>query len=419
MRQILILALAAASSAAQEPDSRSLALSLSRQSFDPQLKRAPAVAEERARQAAELAEKTGDPLLLASCLHNWAMLLREHRRYAQAEPLHRRALALVDAAHAKPRHVALALQTLAALLILDYRHAEAEPLLRRAAGLPLRQETPLLAALVLNSLGEVLYARGQDREAESTLKRARSAHGVIRPVPAEDFFDYPIVPGETKEKLLALILNNQGLALYRSGQMKTAEKCFRQCIDLYRRVPNPPVGAIGSPLANLGELLRFEKRYPEATDCLREALSIFQSKIGAETLPVCQVTNALGNIFLEQGNRLEARRHYQRALDICIQAAGESHPQTGVIVGNLAELERREGHTGQSFELFARSLQILERSLGADHPDLIATLAGQAALFRKLGYKREAALAESRRKAIQSRQGAAGMVSLEDLQNGR
>ncbi|MBY0505472.1 MAG: hypothetical protein K2X03_16280 [Bryobacteraceae bacterium] len=85
--------------------------------------------------------------MLASHLHNLALTLRERR-------------ALMEANHAKPRHLAIALQSLAALLIGRCRHAEAEPLLQRAASFPLRRDALLLAAFMLNSLSDTLCARG-------------------------------------------------------------------------------------------------------------------------------------------------------------------------------------------------------------------------------------------------------------------
>ena len=378
----------------------------------------PAKTEPLTQLAVESAEQSNDPHALARAVYNRALILQELKRIEEAELLHHRVYSILESAKASDASLAMALQSLANFYFVTNRPAQAEPLLLRAANFPIREKFPLVMAIILNSLGEVQFALGQDRKAEATFRRALSFHSAITPVPTDDEFHYVLFHGEERERLLALILNNQGVAAYRLGQLKQAEKCWRQSLQLYKSLPGRG-GAMASPTANLGELLRFQKRYTEAAEHLADALSLFETTFGPESVRVGLVLNLLGNTLYETGDLRQVRRLYERALGIFAKLGKDQGTETGVILSNFAELEVREGNTARAREAYERSLVIMERTLGPQHPLLVTTLLGQAALYRKLGQRREAKAVEKRTHAILAGAARPGMVSLEDLQRGR
>ena len=406
----------------QTMDHATLARELNEETLRLRAKQSATAVDAVSREAIEHAEKAGDSGLLAKCLHNRAQILRELHRYEEAEPLHRRTISLLESSRASPESLAISIHSLASLLTFQHRPAEAEPLLRQALRLPLRQKYPLALTLLLNGLGQVQYALGQDVEAEATFKRALAVHVTIRETAETDGGDhlrYTLVPGETSERLWALILNNQGLVAYRLGKLRPAEQCWRQSIDLYRKTPGIATGAVGAPMANLGELLRLQKQFPEAAEQLTAALSIFETTLGPDSYRVALVLNLLGNTLSETGDLAQARRLYNRSLALTRKHAGEEHSQNGVVLSNLAELEVREGSTGRALELYTRSLEILEKSLGPNHPILIPTLMGQVALLRQLGRSKDAKLTATRLNSLRAGSVRSGIVSLEDLRQER
>ncbi len=422
MRSIVLSLLFTAALPAQFVDHAALATDLSRQIIELRAKQAAPAVDQVSRKALEHAELAGDPLILAKCLHNRALILRELHLYKEAEPLHRRVLSILQSSKEDPVGIAISYQSLASLLHFLNRQSEAEQFLRSAVALPL-QNHPLTLALILNTLGQVQYALGRDREAEAIFKRAINAQATIGKsfanTPKGNEFYYTLVPGETEVNLLALILNNQGLVSYRLRQFKEAEKCWRRSISLYRQQPGKATGVVAAPIANLGELLRLQKRLPEAVEQLTEALSLFEVTLGSESFRVASVLNLLGNTLAATGDLTKARQHYDRSLATIRKLAGEEHHQIGVILSNIAELEVRQGASARALELYTRSLDILEKSLGLTHPQLIPTLTGQASLLKKLGRSKDAKRIEARRNSIQAVSARPGMVSLEDLQNGR
>jgi tetratricopeptide (TPR) repeat protein len=76
-------------------------------------------------------------------LNDLAALLRRESKYADAEPLYRRALAILEK-QLGPEHpdIARSLNNLALLFEFDRRYAEAEPLYRRALAIYEKQLGP-------------------------------------------------------------------------------------------------------------------------------------------------------------------------------------------------------------------------------------------------------------------------------------
>ncbi len=112
---------------------------------------------------------------VAACLNNLAALFVAQRKYAEAEPLYTRALAIWERAVGKDHpEVATTLNNLAALFVAQRKYVQAEPLYTRALAMwekALDPDHPDVAAS-LNNLA-LLYAElGRFAEAEPHSKRA-------------------------------------------------------------------------------------------------------------------------------------------------------------------------------------------------------------------------------------------------------
>ncbi len=128
-----------------------------------------------ARAVADAAEGKGDPGTVSRLLNDAASLLQAKARWAEAEPLMRRALGIDEASYG-PEHpkVAVCLNNLAALLKITNRLEEAEPLMRRALGIDeasYGSEHPKVA-IRLNNLAQLLKATLRLEEAEPLMRRA-------------------------------------------------------------------------------------------------------------------------------------------------------------------------------------------------------------------------------------------------------
>ncbi len=128
--------------------------------------------------AAALKEAEGfgpqDPRVAVS-LTNLAALYYNQGKYTEAEPLYKRALAIVEKTLG-PEHprVATGLNNLAALYDAQGKYAEAEPLYKRALGINEKAfgfDHPEVATN-LNNLAEVYRAQGKHAEAEPLYQRS-------------------------------------------------------------------------------------------------------------------------------------------------------------------------------------------------------------------------------------------------------
>src|SRR4051812_40375998 len=121
------------------------------------------------------AAQKSDELARASALVQQVLQLYDQGRYADAIPLARKVLAILEKV-LEPDHpdVASSLNNLASLYSKQGRYAEAEPLLKRSLAIfekALGPDHPNVASS-LNNLALLYYAQGRYAEAEPLLKRS-------------------------------------------------------------------------------------------------------------------------------------------------------------------------------------------------------------------------------------------------------
>ena len=142
----------------------------------------------KALELAELVAGSENPFTVVF-LNNLAGLYRVQGRYAEAEPLYKRMLAIIEKApEGGPEHSSFAngLNSLAELYRAQGRYAEAEPLYKRS--LPIYEkvlgpEHPIVAAS-LENYGALLRETGRSAEAnemEARAKAIRAKHAEENP----------------------------------------------------------------------------------------------------------------------------------------------------------------------------------------------------------------------------------------------
>jgi tetratricopeptide (TPR) repeat protein len=136
-----------------------------------------AEAEPLYQRSLAISEKPLGPehALVANSCNSLAALYHAQGRYAEAEPLYQRSLAIWEKALGPEHpHVATNLNNLAALYRAQGRNAEGEPLYQRSLGIrekALGPEHPHVATS-LNNLATLYYAQSRNPEAEPLLRRS-------------------------------------------------------------------------------------------------------------------------------------------------------------------------------------------------------------------------------------------------------
>jgi tetratricopeptide (TPR) repeat protein len=291
-------------------------------------------------------------------------------RWAESEPLMRRALAIDEAAYG-PDHptVAIRLNNLVALLQDTGRLAEAEPPMRRVVTIFEKSYGPdhSTVATALNNLAGLLQATNRLAEAEPLKRRAlaidEAAYGPDHPDVARD-------------------LNNLAGLLQATNRLAEAEPLYRRALAIDEAAYGPNHPDVAIDLNNLAQLLQATGRLAEAEPPMRRVVTIFEESYGPDHPNVATALNNLAGLLQATGRLAEAEPLYRRALAIAEAAYGPDHPDVATDLNNLAGLLQATGRLAEAEPLYRRALAIDEAAYGPDHPDVARDLNNLAALLQ-------------------------------------
>jgi tetratricopeptide (TPR) repeat protein len=305
----------------------------------------------------------------AALLERSAKYLQTLARYAEAEPLYRRALAIRQRSLGPDDpETAGILNSLAVLYASQEKYKEAEPLLQRALAIyekVLGPDHPHTATS-LNSLAELYTGMGRRGEAEALNHRALA---IIERVLGPD------------QPEAAASLNNLAVLYRIMGRYPEAEDLNRRALAIRERVLGPDHPETAASLDNLAVLYGLMARYPEAEALYRGALDMRERALGAGHPETAVSLNNLAVLYTMTGRYPEGEAFAQRALSIRERVLGPNHPETAASLNNLALLYANQGHYPEAEELYQRALAIRERTQGPSHPETAVSLNNLALLY--------------------------------------
>ncbi|HEV8715352.1 MAG TPA: FxSxx-COOH system tetratricopeptide repeat protein [Candidatus Binatia bacterium] len=326
----------------------------------------------------------------ARLLNQAGYYLCERARYAQAEPLYQRALAIQEKVLGSEHpDVALILNNLATLYDSQGQYAQAESLLRQALAIRekvLGSEHPDVAQS-LNNLAMLYTRQGQYAQAEPLLRQALAIwKKVLGP-------EHPAV---------ATSLNNLASLYTRQRQYAQAAPLLQRALAIQEKVLGPEHPTVAASLNNLAGLCTRQGQYVQAEPLYQRALAIQETVLGPEHPAVATSLNNLATLYNHQGQYVQAEPLYQRVLAIQETVLGPEHPAVATSLNNLATLYNRQGQYAQAEPLYQRALAIREKVLGPEHPDVATVLKNYAFLLRQTKREAEAEKMEARAKAIRT-----------------
>ena len=239
---------------------------------------------------------------LAGALNNLAQLYGDVGRDADAEPLYKRALAIMEKSVGLDSvEMAPELSNLGALYERQLRYAEAEPLFKRA--LSVRER-----------------ALGQN---------------------------HPDV-GQS--------LNNLATAYEREDRHTESEPLFKRALAIYEKAAGPESPAVATLLSNLGQVYKSEGRDADAEPLIKRSLAIREKVLGRDHPDVARSLNNLADLYQREQRFADAEPLFKRALSIREQAVGSDHPDTVASVNNLASLYQEQGRVSDALPLAERMI---------------------------------------------------------------
>ena len=269
-------------------------------------------------------------------------------------------------------------------------YAQAEPLHQRALTIReqvLGPEHPDTASS-LNNLAGLYDHQGLYAQAEPLYQRALAIwEKVLGP-------EHPDT---------ATSLNNLALLYHHQGLSAQAEPLFQRALAIREQVLGAEHPDTATSLNNLALLYDHQGLYAQAAPLFQRALTISEQVLGPEHPDTATSLNNLAGLYYDQGLYAQAAPLFQRALAIREQVLGPEHPSTATSLNNLAGLYHHQGLYAQAEPLFQRALAIREKSLGSEHPNVALVLENYAGLLRELDREAEAEQLAARARGIRGR----------------
>jgi CHAT domain-containing protein len=299
-------------------------------------------------------EQSNDPGKLAYALFQLGNLLEGTGRYAQAEPLLRRSLALGEQTLGPddPK-LTYVLGDLGTLLNNTGRFSEAQGMLRRAVALAEKSANETLLSDQLQNLSWNLLCIGRNAEAEALARRSLRMSEDASPREEGNI-------GKAQAHLATVLT-----AAHRYAE---AEPYQRDVVAMSEKYFGPEDAALGYVLGRLGHTLVEEQKYEEAAPLVLRSLKIEEAALGPESaaLPASLVDAASlsreGGRYAEAEASLERAFRLARTLDIAMDSLtagslmrlyGDPHvaqPAIAIYYGKQAvnAVQGLRGHVGNT-----------------------------------------------------------------------
>ena len=210
------------------------------------------------------------------------------------------------------------------------RYAEAEPLYKRALTICEQQQGPERFAVVhiLNNLALLYYKQEKYGQAEPLYMRALAIYGQLCLV------EHPAV---------ATALDNLAQVYERQGKYAEAEPLCEYALAIRWKYLGPKHRATACSLNNLAVLSERQGRYERAESLYQDTLAISEQHLGPEHPDMANSLNNLAEFYHQREEYERAEPLYERALAIYEQSLGPNHPSTRGTRGNYVSLLQAMG----------------------------------------------------------------------------
>ena len=244
---------------------------------------------------------------------------RRSGQWGKAVEAHLRAVALAETAFGDAREAAVAAQNLAMTFRYTGRFADAEALYRRALAIAEEAGDAGLVATICHNLGGLAHARG---DAVAGIPWAR------RSVAVRDELDEPLALAADRGALAGLLID--------AGELDEAV----DLLDAAREVFAAHLGADDYEVAvidgNLATIALRRNDLPAAERRARAALVGKQRRFGPAHPELAVTLTTLGTVRRRRGDAVGAVELHRRALKVLTPAVEPEHPLLQTIEENMA-----------------------------------------------------------------------------------
>ncbi len=318
------------------------------------------------------------PLARLGAARTLGTIYFRQRRYDEAEPVLKRALAISKEAFGNDEMaVGACLNSLALVYHSQGRYDDAKPLYEQSLAIAEKQlgKTHPSVAAALGSLAELHSEQGRLSDAEPMLERALAINEQTLGK------DHPQT---------ALSLHNLAKLHEKQGHFAEAEPLHRRALSILEKALGEDHPYLATSLTSLANMYCAQQRFTEAEPLLKRALTISEAAFGRDNPGVASALNSLALLYQSQGRYDEAKAFHERALAIAKKTFDENHPNVATSLDSLAGLYHKQRRYSEAEPLYKQALAIREKAFGPDHSDVGRSLDNLASLYADLGRYAEA-----------------------------
>ena len=274
------------------------------------------------------------------------------------------------------------------------RYAEAEPLFRRDLAIR-EQATPGDATTSPSPTASTTW-RACTMPRAATPRPSRSSNGRCPSSRGRVDLTTPTSPGT---------LNNLGGLYVLQARYPEAEPLYRRSLAIQEKARGPNHPDVAGVVNNLGSLYCTLGRKAEAEVLCKRGLAIYQKALGPDHPEVATSLLRLAEVYRTQDRHAEAITLHERALAIFEKALGLDRLEVARCLSNLAFIYVELEQPAEAESRYLRALRIREKMLGVDHPDVASSLDGLASVY--LAQARYAEAEALRKRALTIREKSA------------
>lgn len=236
-------------------------------------------------------------------------------RYDQVVPLFQRILNIVENAPARNnRDIIMWSRNLGMVYQQTGRYAEGEPMFKRAVALAEQTDAEWLPHELLTS-ADFYRAWGKYDQAEALAKRALAIREMAL-MPAG---------GIDAQLDVAVCLNGLGAIYLAWAKPDKAEAAYRRSLAMIQTFMSADQADLAPPLEGLAAALRAQGKYDQAEPLYQRALAITEKNLGADNLNTAVLLEKYAGLLKDMKKPAEAKNLQERAETIRKQNAARSN----------------------------------------------------------------------------------------------
>lgn len=163
-----------------------------------------------------------------------------------------------------------------------------------------------------------------------------------------------------------LLYNNFGMILLNQGNVSEASNYIKEAISIIGKKENKDHPDNAIYYASLGLVLLNQGKFDEALNIFNNSLLILKKTFESNHPDIARLYSFIGETYLRQGNIEKAKTKYDDAYEIMKNNFGNEHPQTVLFYENVGLILVLQEKLNEAFDCFNRVLKQKEAIWGKD-----------------------------------------------------